>query len=472
MKDLTQGSVTRIILEMAGPIAAGMVFQTLYLLVDLYFVASLGDASVAGVGAAGTILFVVMALTQVLGVGAVALISQAVGRKDRDAANLVFNQSIVLAALCALATLIAGYTVGTAYVASIAADEPSRIQGVIFMQYFLPGLALQFALVTMGSALRGTGIVKPGMIVQMLTVLLNTVLAPIFIAGWLTGRPFGVAGAGLASSVSVAAGVMMLWFYFVKLERYVGFDRSQWRPKLDVWRRMLDVGLPAGGEFALMFVYMAVVYLVIADFGAVSQAGFSIGGRVMQAIFLPAMAIAFAAGPIAGQNFGAGQPDRVRETLSKALLLNSAVMVGVTLLLQWRSGFLIRVFTDETDVIAVGSDFLRIISWNFFAQGIVFTCSGIFQGLGNTRPALLSSFTRIAMFTPLALLLARREGFELAHVWYLSVATVLLQAVLSFGLLQRQFRLRLGPIERSAATAAPGPAGTPATATVQAPVDN
>jgi putative MATE family efflux protein len=472
MKDLTQGSITRNILEMAAPIAAGMVFQTLYLLVDLYFVAALGDASVAGVGAAGTVMFVVMALTQVLGVGAVALISQAVGRKDRDAANLVFNQSIVLAALCAFATLLAGYTVGTAYVASIAADEPSRIQGVIFMRYFLPGLALQFALVTMGSALRGTGIVKPGMIVQMLTVLLNTVLAPIFIAGWLTGKPFGVAGAGLASSVSVAAGVLMLWFYFVKLERYVAFDRSKWRPKLDVWRRMLDVGLPAGGEFALMFVYMAVVYLVIADFGAVSQAGFSIGGRVMQAIFLPAMAIAFAAGPIAGQNFGAGRPDRVRETLSKALLLNSAVMVAVTLMLQWRSGFLIRVFTDETDVIAVGSDFLRIISWNFFAQGVVFTCSGIFQGLGNTRPALLSSFTRIAMFTPLALLLARREGFELAHVWYLSVATVLVQAVLSYSLLQRQFRLRLGAIERAAATGAPGPAGMPATAAVRAPVDD
>jgi Na+-driven multidrug efflux pump len=108
MKDLTQGSITRIILEMAAPIAAGMVFQTLYLLVDLYFVAGLGDASVAGVGAAGTIMFLVMALTQVLGVGAVALISQAVGRKDRDEANLVFNQSIALSAICAIATLIAG----------------------------------------------------------------------------------------------------------------------------------------------------------------------------------------------------------------------------------------------------------------------------------------------------------------------------------------------------------------------------
>jgi len=459
MKDLTQGSVTRIILEMAGPIAAGMIFQTLYLLVDLYFVASLGDSAIAGVGAAGTVMFVVMALTQVLGVGAVALISQAVGRKQRDDANLVFNQSMVLSDVFAIVTLILGYTIATAYVGSITADEAARAQGITFMHFFLPGLALQFALVTMGSALRATGIVKPGMIVQVLTVLLNTLLAPILIAGWLTNKPMGVAGAGLASSISVAAGVAMLWFYYVKLERYVRFDRTLWKPRLDVWKRLLDVGLPAGGEFGLMFVYMAVVYLVISDYGAASQAGFSVGGRVMQAIFLPAMAIAFAAGPIAGQNFGAGRFDRVRETLSKALLLNSIVMVTVTLLLQWRPDVLIAFFTDEAEVIGIGSDFLRIISWNFLAQGIVFTCSGIFQGLGNTRPALLSSFTRIALFVPLVLLISKRPGFEIEHVWYVSVVTVLLQACLSYGLLHRQFRLKLGGAATAAAAPRPASAG-------------
>jgi MATE family, multidrug efflux pump len=443
VKDLTQGSITRNILEMAAPIAAGMIFQTLYLLVDLYFVAGLGDAAIAGVGAAGTVMFIVVALTQVLGVGAVSLISQAVGRKDREAANLVFNQSLVLAAVCTVVTLVAGYTLAARYVASITADAAARDQGITFLFFFLPGLALQFALVTMGSALRGTGIVKPAMIMQVVTVLLNTALAPILIAGWLTGRPFGVAGGGFATSVSVAAGVAMLGWYFLKLERYVAFDPAMWRPRLDTWKRMLDVGLPAGGEFGLMFIYMAVVYFVISDFGAASQAGFSIGGRIMQSIFLPAMAIAFAAGPIAGQNFGGGHGERVRETLSKALLLNSVVMLVVTVLLQWRPDAVVALFTSEDEVIKVGSDFLRIISWNFVAQGIVFTCSGIFQGLGNTRPALLSSGLRICLFAPLALQLSQRPGFQLEQVWYLSVATVLVQAIFSFVLLQRQFKQRL-----------------------------
>src|SRR5690242_7637465 len=109
MHDLTQGSITQHLIKMAVPIAIGMLFQTLYFLVDLYFVAHIGDAAIAGVGAAGNLMFVVMALTQVLGVGTVTLIAQAVGRKDPADANLVFNQSLAIATLCAFLTLAGGY---------------------------------------------------------------------------------------------------------------------------------------------------------------------------------------------------------------------------------------------------------------------------------------------------------------------------------------------------------------------------
>ncbi len=105
MKDLTDSSIVKNILQMALPIAAGMFFQTLYFLIDLYFVAGLGDAAIAGVGAAGNVMFVVFAVTQVLGVGTVTLISHAAGRKDQADANLVFNQSLALAASCAVLTI-------------------------------------------------------------------------------------------------------------------------------------------------------------------------------------------------------------------------------------------------------------------------------------------------------------------------------------------------------------------------------
>src|SRR5690606_20430941 len=157
----------RHILGMATPIAFGMIFQTLYYLVDLYFVAHLGDAAIAGVGAAGNVMFIVLALTQVLGVGTVALISHAVGRIDRPEANLIFNQSLLLSALCGVITLVAGYAFTPLYLESVAADAATVAAGVTYLRWFLPGMALQFALVAMGSALRGTGIVRPTMVVQI-----------------------------------------------------------------------------------------------------------------------------------------------------------------------------------------------------------------------------------------------------------------------------------------------------------------
>jgi putative MATE family efflux protein len=457
MKDLTEGSIVRNILAMAAPMAAGMIFQTLYFLVDLYFVAGLGEASVAGVSAAGTLFFIIMALTQVLGVGTVALNAQAVGRRDREDANLVFNQSVMFAVACALATMVGGFALARPYVASIAADLPTQDAGVTYLYWFLPGLALGFAQVVMGSALRGTGIVKPTMAIQALTVLLNTALAPVLIAGWGTGYAMGVAGAGLASSISIVVGIVLLGWYFVKLEKYVSFDTRLWRPQFKVWKRMLDIGLPAGGEFALLFIYMAIVYWVISDFGAAAQAGFGIGSRIMQSIFMPAMAIAFAAGPIAGQNFGAKQGTRVRETFAKAVMLNTVVMVLVTAFLQWRPEVLIAFFTSELEAQAVGATFLRIISWTFIAQGVVFTCSGVFQGLGNTIPAMLSSAIRLAFFVPLVVWLSLQPSFHLDQVWWLSVTTLWCQAGLSYLLLRQQFKRRLidgpRPVAPAVATA-------------------
>ena len=275
----------------------------------------MGDAAVAGVGAAGTLMFVIMALTQVLGVGAVALIAQAVGRRDQADANLVFNQSVLFAVACAHRHAHRRLRARRRLRCLDRGRCRHASAGVTYLYWFLPGLALGFAQVVMGSALRGTGIVKPTMLIQALTVLLNTVLAPILIAGWGTGYAMGVAGAGFASTISIVVGIVLLAWYFLKLEKYVRFDARLWRPQLKVWKRMLDVGLPAGGEFALMFIYMAVIYWVISGFGAAAQAGFGIGSRIMQSIFMPAMAIAFAAGPIAGQYFGA---NRARESARRS----------------------------------------------------------------------------------------------------------------------------------------------------------
>ncbi len=442
MRDMTSGSIPRHIVRLALPMAAGMIFQTLYYLVDLWFVTRLGDAAVAGVSAAGNVQIIVMAVTQVLGVGTMALIANAVGRKDQADASLVFNQSTVWAFICGVLVLVMGYLISPVYLGAVGADDATRAAGLSYLRWYLPGLGLQFALVSMGSALRGTGIVKPTMLVQILTVVMNIILAPVLIAGWGTGKPLGVAGAGLASTIAIAAAVILMTVYFVRLEHYVGFLRELLTMRTDVIKRILKIGIPPGAEFALMFVLTAVSYYVIRDFGPAAQAGYGIGSRVMQSIFLPAMAISFSAAPLAGQNMGARKPERVRETFKWAAIIGSGAMLLITLVCQWKPELFVGGFTNEADVAQVATMFLSTISWNFVASGMLFTCSGMFQALGNTIPSLISSALRMLTYAVPALIIARRPGFQLIQVWYLSVVTVWLQAGFSIWLLRRELDRR------------------------------
>jgi putative MATE family efflux protein len=446
MKDLTQGSIVGHISTMAPQIFAGLIMIMLCQLIDLYFVSDLGDAAIAGVGAAGNAGFLINALTQVLSVGTVALISHAVGRKDQADANLVFNQSLGLSAACGILTLLAGSMLARFYMRSVAADGAVIEAGTTYLLWFMPALALQFAMLVMASALRGTGIVRPTMIVQTVTVIINIVLAPVLIAGWLTGRALGVAGAGLASSIAVVIGVVMMGIYFHRSEHYVTIHRKLWRPQAAQWKRILKIGLPAGGEFAILFVSMAVIYFALRNFGAAAQAGFGIGSRLLGVIHMPAISIAFAAGAIAGQNFGAGNSERVKETFNRVVLLGTAVMVAFTLFAQWRPELWLGAFTRDPETIAIGALFLRMISLNLVAQGLIFVCSSMFQGLGNTKPVLLSSGARLITYSLPLIWLSATPGFRIEHVWYLSIATTTLQAGLSLLLLRLEFRKQLVPL--------------------------
>jgi putative MATE family efflux protein len=447
MKDLTQGSIVSHILNMAPPIVAGMVTIMICQLVDLYFVAGLGEAAIAGVAAAGNLGFLINGPMQVLGVGTVALIAQAVGRKDRADANLVFNQSLGLAALCGLLTLVLGTALAGGYMRMVAADEATVAAGATYLIWLMPALALQFFVQVMGAALRGTGIVRPTMMVQILAVIINIALAPVLITGWGTGHALGVAGAGLASSLAVLIGALMLWMYFRRLERYVGVDLAHLRPRLRQWKRILNVGVPAGGEFAIIFIWMGVIYYVLRDFGAVAQAGFGIGTRVLGLIQMPALAIALAAGPIAGQSFGAGNAARVRETFTTAAMIATSVMVTFTILAQWQPGLLLGGFASDPETIAVAILFLQMVSLNLVAQGFTFVSNSMFQGLGNTKPVLLSSGARLITYALPVLWLSARPGFRMEYVWYLSNLTTALQAALSLWLLHLEFRKRLAPLK-------------------------
>ncbi len=443
MQDRTRGSLVGHLLKTTSFMLVSMVFQTLYFLVDLFWVGRLGKEAVAALGVAGNLMFVVLAVTQMLGVGTTTLVSHAAGRKDHERALLMFNQSQVLSLLVGALFFALAMALSTGYVRALSADaETARLAGR-YLLWFIPALTLQFGLVAMGAALRGTGNFKPGMIVQTATVILNMVLAPFLIFGWVTHRPLGVAGAALATFISVVVGTIWFLSYFLPKRAYLRFVIADWKPRIELWRSMLRIGLPAGAEFALMGVYLFIVYAISRPFGAAAQAGFGIGMRIMQAGFMPVVALGFAVAPVAGQNFGARQAHRVRETFRSAVFLSASVMLVFALLCHVAPAAMIRVFSSDPQVVAVGDDYLRIVSWNFVASGIVFVGSSMFQAMGNTLPSLMSSFVRIGVLAFPALALSRLQGFDLRWVWYLSVASVTLQMLMSLFLLRREFRLRL-----------------------------
>jgi MATE family, multidrug efflux pump len=447
MHDLTQGSVNRHLIALSSFMAVSMAFQTLYYLVDLYFVGRLGKEAIAAVGLAGNLMMVVLAITQTLGVGTTTLVSHAVGRKDHERASLVFNQAFALSLLVGIGVAVLGLALRGPYCRWLAADEATARLGVQYLNWFIPAMLLQFVIVAMGAALRGSGVVKPTVGIQILSVVLNIVLAPILILGWGTGHPLGVAGAALATFIAMAAGTVMFWIYFLRPENYLKLSMALWRPQGPIWWGMTRVGLPAGGEFALMSVYMVLVYSIIRGFGSAAQAGFGIGARVMQAMFLPIVAISFAAAPLAGQNFGARRAERVRETFRSASLLVSVFMILFTILSHIAPETLIRVFSSEPEVIAFGGEYLRVISYNFLAMGLIFTSSSMFQAMGNTLPPLACSSLRLLLFALPSFLLSRRTGFQIREVWNLSVISTAIQAVLILSLMQIEFhrKLAFGP---------------------------
>jgi putative MATE family efflux protein len=428
---------------MSAFMAVSMVVQTLYLLADLFWVGRLGKEAIAAVGVAGNLMMIVLALTQMLGVGTTALIAQAAGRKDQPHAELVFNQSCMMSILIAIALGSAGFLSIDFYARSLSADTVTAVLAKSYLLWFLPALLLQFPLVAMGSALRATGIVQAPVMFQVLTVMLNMVLAPFLIFGIGPWPKLGVTGAALATFISILVGNLLIIFYFETKYRYLRFRFPLFRPQIKIWRAMLRIGVPAGAEFVLLFFYIVIVYAIIRGFGPAAQAGFGVGARVMQALFLPVVALSFAVSPVVGQNFGGRHADRVRRSVYVGLSMAAVIMGVLALITCAVPGAMIRFFSNDARVIAFGSDYLRIVSLNFVAAGIVFTSSSMFQGLGNTVPPLLSSASRLLLFALPAVLLSRTPGFDIRHVWYLSVGSQTLQACINVLLLRRELHHKL-----------------------------
>lgn len=443
MQDLTTGSLSGHLIKTTSFMLVSMIFQTLYVLVDLFWVGRLGTDAVAAVGISANLSFIVLAISQMLGVGTTTMVSHAAGRQEHERATFLFNQSQVLSMTAGVAFFAVAMFYRTAYAAALSADAAMQEQAERYLLWFTPAMALQFAMVAMGAALRGTGNFKPGMVVQTGTVVLNMVFAPVLIFGWGPFEPMGITGAAVATFVAIAIGVVWISLYFLDPGAYLRFRLADWTPDVRAWGHMLQIGLPAGAEFALMGAYMVVVYVITRPFGAAAQAGFGIGLRIVQSAFLPVIALGFAVAPVAGQNFGAGQSQRVREAFKAAASMAVGTMLVLAVAVYAAAVQLMGLFSSDPEVIHVGVDYLRIVTLNFVASGITFVSASMFQAMGNTLPSLMTSFVRLMVGIVPAVILSRRIDFALTWIWWLTFLSTMLQMSLNLMLLRREFRLRL-----------------------------
>lgn len=444
--DLTTGNIPSLLVRMAIPIGIGLLMQTLYFVVDLYFVASLGEEAVAGVGIAGNLNFLILATTQVFNIGVTAVISHAVGRKDYTEAKTDFNQALLLCVVFTLITLMAGYGLGDKYVAQFTDSQATQALGSAYLMWFLPNMALQFATTVMIAGLRGVGVVKPTMMVQLVSVIINIILTPILVSGWLTGLPLGVVGAGLSSSLAAVVGFVLLLVHFKRTPGYLTIELKRLRPDVAVWKKILAIGLPTGGEFFIMFAYMAIIFAALQQIGPHAQAGFGIGQRIMQSLLMPGLALSFAAPAIVGQNFGAGLGNRIYQTFYSLLKMNVVFLGLLGTLCIVMGHALMTFFTDEQSVINVGTDYLFWSGLSFMPSIVLLSCNGIYQGLGNTVPALISSCVRITVVIIGSYILLGRPDFHSTQLWQLSFGANVIQAALSFWLLQRMLKQKISCI--------------------------
>lgn len=440
MRDLNGTPVFRQMLDLAAVSLIGMTAQTLFSIVDLYFVGRLGASAQAAVSVSGSLSMVVMAISQMLSVGTASLVSQAVGRRHPHEAQSAFDQAMSFSILLSALFLVLITYCGARFGQIFGADAHTAALGATYLQWIGPAMALQLPMTAMGASLRGSGNIRPFVLTQSLSVLLNAALAPVLILGWLGFPALGVAGAGLATFIAVSSCFIGLCFYLTRAHVALRLRPAQWKPRFAAWRRLAGIGLPAAGEALLTFAYMVLVMYLLRPFGAAEQAGFGAGQRLITMFLLPAMAICVAVGPMIGQSYGARLGGRIQDIFSTALKLSfwSGLFLVVTCYLFAHP--LMLLFSPDPAVQNAGVHYLQILSLNLLPISVALVCFGVLAGVGNTVPTLIGAAARAGVLVVATSWLSTRPGFSPTTIWTWSVVAAVVQMVINVWLVRRQLQ--------------------------------
>ena len=417
--DYTKIPLRRAVFLLAVPMVLELVLESTFAVVDIFFVAKLGASAVATVGLTESYLFLLYSLAMGLAMAVTAVIARRVGESKQEEAAVTAVQAIIVALLVSLLPAIIGIAYAQDLLRLMGADAWSIEHGYRYTQWMLGGNAVIMLLFVINAIFRGAGDAAIAMRVLWVANGLNIVLDPLLIFGWGPVPAMGVEGAAIATNIGRGAGVLMqLWILF-RGGQHIRVLGSQLAWHGAVLWNIVRTSLGGVGQMLVAMTSWIFLMRILASIGSEAVAGATIAIRVMMFTMMPAWGMSNAAATLVGQNLGAQQPERAEASVWQIGWYNMAYLVLIAVLFFAFPQAIVGIFSADAGVIAVGAEWLRILSYSLFVYGWWMVSVQAFNGAGDTRtPTWINVVFFWLIQIPLAWYLALHLGLQETGVFW------------------------------------------------------
>lgn len=436
--NFTSGSINRAIFLLSVPMILEMVMESLFAVVDVFFVARIGTEAVATVGLTESVLTLVYALAIGMSTGATALVARRVGENNPREAGHAIGQVILVSLVAAVLLGLPGFLFADDILRLMGGSERLIANGVGFTRMIFLSSPAIMLLYTLSGCLRGAGMASAAMRSLWIANGVNIVLCPVLIFGWGPFPELGVMGSAIATTTGRSLGVLYQLFALTRQNKIVQVMTADLTPNLSVIRNLL--GIAAGGTAQFLIGSASWVFLtrLVSTFGSDAVAGYTIAIRILIFTILPSWGLANAAATLVGQNLGAGQPDRAETSAWRAAVGNMVFLVLVGIGFYIFASEIVGIFNKEPAVVATAVQCLKIFCLGYvaFAYGMVLTQA--LNGAGDTKtPTLINILCFWVVEIPLAYILAQQLNWGPEGVFWSVAFSETLLAVLAILIFRR-----------------------------------
>lgn len=418
-QEFTTGSIDRAIVLLSIPMILEMAMESLFAVVDAFFVAKISTEAVATVGLTESMLTLVYSVAIGLSAAATAMVARRVGEGNREAAAKAGAQVILIALILSILIAIPGYFFADDILRLMARDQSVADNGAAFTRLMLTANLPILLLWMLNGIFRGAGDASTAMRALWIANGVNIVLDPLFIFGIGPFPELGLLGAGVATTIGRSLGVCYQLWHLFRVGKIVKIHLQYLKPQLDTIGRLLRLAAGSTGQYLIASASWIFMIYILGQISKEVTAGYTIAIRIVIFALLPAWGMSNAAATLVGQNLGAGHADRAEKSAWRAGFFNMIFLAFVGMFCVIAAPFLIKLFTQEPTVVEAGALALRILAGGYVFYGWGMILSQAINGAGDTRtPTLLNFIFFWLVETPLAALLALHLGWGQTGVYW------------------------------------------------------